>query len=384
MWLAMVQTEGGGGGELPYPTLRSVACYGADRGWRNCPTLRGVAVYGAGRRGNYPTIRSVAVYGADRGGRGGGNCPTIRSVAVYGADRGGTALPYVVWLSMVQTEWGGGGGGTALSYVVWPAMVQTEGGGGGLPYPTLRSVAVYGADRVWGGGGNCPTLRGVACYGADRSRELPNSTLLTFTTSGVACYGADRDGGGRGAGGGGELPWYRRLNCVLGSQSEQTVTRRSLRTASFYGCCCRWLVACLTSQQHASVSQGRVCSDHCTCCRAEREIADPTCYLTQSQNTDTGLISPIADPTLPVGVATWNTNIEVTGMSRPLTNPTAKAGLEPRCAALEADAFTSRPTKRSFDGEADSTSSLPPRVMVQHLNAAVTSYRSHRLLTRYH
>ena len=48
------------------------------------------------------------------------------------------------------------------------------------------------------------------------------------------------------------------------------------------------LLACLTSQQHASVSQGWICSDKFTCCHTEIEVADPTFYLTQSQYTDTG------------------------------------------------------------------------------------------------
>ena len=61
-----------------------------------------------------------------------------------------------------------------------------------------------------------------------------------------------------------------------------------------------WLVACLTSQQHASVSQGRICSDNFTCCHTEIEVADPTFYLTQSQYTDTGPTSPSADPIMPV------------------------------------------------------------------------------------
>ena len=33
------------------------------------------------------------------------------------------------------------------------------------------------------------------------------------------------------------------------------------------------LAGCLTSQQHASVSQGRICSDNCTCCHTEIEVA---------------------------------------------------------------------------------------------------------------
>ena len=60
------------------------------------------------------------------------------------------------------------------------------------------------------------------------------------------------------------------------------------------------LVGCLTSQQHASVSQGRICSDNFTCCHTEIEAADQTFYLTQSEYTDTGPTSPSADH--------WNAN----------------------------------------------------------------------------
>ena len=56
------------------------------------------------------------------------------------------------------------------------------------------------------------------------------------------------------------------------------------------------LVGCLTSQQHASVSQGQICSDNCMCCHTEIEVADQTFHLTQSQYTDTGPTSPSADP----------------------------------------------------------------------------------------
>ena len=61
----------------------------------------------------------------------------------------------------------------------------------------------------------------------------------------------------------------------------------------------RLLVACLTSQQQASVSRGRICSDNYTCCHTEIEVADHTFYLTQSQYTDTGPTSPSADPIMP-------------------------------------------------------------------------------------
>ena len=54
-----------------------------------------------------------------------------------------------------------------------------------------------------------------------------------------------------------------------------------------------------TSQQHACVSQGRICSDNSTCCHTETEVADPNFHLTQSQYTDTGPTSPSAGPITP-------------------------------------------------------------------------------------
>ena len=64
-------------------------------------------------------------------------------------------------------------------------------------------------------------------------------------------------------------------------------------------------VGCLTSQQHASVSQGQISTDDFTCCYTEIEVADQTYYLTQSQYTDTGPTSPSADPLLP---GAWQTS----------------------------------------------------------------------------
>ena len=86
-----------------------------------------------------------------------------------------------------------------------------------------------------------------------------------------------------------------------------------------------WLVGWLTSQQHASVSQGRICSDNFTCCHTEIEVADQTFHLTQSQYTDTGPTSPSADPVTPSAWqgSHWSANFEVTGMTRPRKNPGA-------------------------------------------------------------
>ena len=88
---------------------------------------------------------------------------------------------------------------------------------------------------------------------------------------------------------------------------------------------CLLLVGCLTSQQHASVSQGRICTDSFTCCHTEMEAADQTFYLTQSQYTDTGPTSPRADPITPGAWqgSHWSANFEVTGMTPPRKNPSA-------------------------------------------------------------
>ena len=92
-----------------------------------------------------------------------------------------------------------------------------------------------------------------------------------------------------------------------------------------------WLVGGLTSQQHASVSQGRICSDKFTCHHTEIEVADQTFHLTQSQYTDTGPTSPSADPISPGAWqgSHWSANFEVTGMTRSRKKIPAQAGFEP-------------------------------------------------------
>ena len=86
-----------------------------------------------------------------------------------------------------------------------------------------------------------------------------------------------------------------------------------------YGVCLlvACLLACFTSQQHASVSQERTCSDKFTCSHTEIEVADQTLYPTQSQYTDTGPTSPSADPRTPGAWqgSHWSANFNVTGMT---------------------------------------------------------------------
>ena len=59
------------------------------------------------------------------------------------------------------------------------------------------------------------------------------------------------------------------------------------------------LAGCLTSQQHASVPQGRTCSDKSTCCHTGIRNADQTCCLIPSKYTDSGPTSPSVDSRTP-------------------------------------------------------------------------------------
>ena len=97
--------------------------------------------------------------------------------------------------------------------------------------------------------------------------------------------------------------------------------------------------ACLTSQQHTCVFQERICSDNCTCCPTETEVADQTLYLTKSQYTDTWPTSPSADPTTPGAWQGrhWGIKFYVAGWTRPGKRSKAQAGIEPRSDALEAE-----------------------------------------------
>ena len=135
-------------------------------------------------------------------------------------------------------------------------------------------------------------------------------------------------GRGRGGGGGSNC-----TACVTGSSS---VVR--LKVVTVYGPLVvdphtDWslvTVGCLTSQQHASVSQGRICSDNFTGCHAEIEAADQTFFLTQSQYTDTGPTSPSADPIM-IGAwqgSHWSVNFSVIGETRPGKIPSL-AGIQP-------------------------------------------------------
>ena len=73
------------------------------------------------------------------------------------------------------------------------------------------------------------------------------------------------------------------------------------------------------SRRIASVSQGRICSDNCTCCHTETEVTDPTFYLTQSQYTDTEPTSASTGTITPGAWqgSQWSGNCQVTGVAGP-------------------------------------------------------------------
>ena len=115
------------------------------------------------------------------------------------------------------------------------------------------------------------------------------------------------------------------------------------------------LVACLTSQQQASVFQGLICSDNFKCWHTEIEVADQTFYLTQSQYTDIGPTSPSADPITPsagrvaIGVPIFKSLVWL--------DPEKfcrKRDSNPDSSTLETDALTTRPSRRfAQDGRKD-------------------------------
>ena len=99
-----------------------------------------------------------------------------------------------------------------------------------------------------------------------------------------------------------KLVILHRLATSSSSSSSSSLTLEAdVFPLSHRGCLfCRMLfVGCLTSQQHASVSQEQICLDKFTYCHTETEVADQTFYHTQPRYTDTGPTSPSADPITP-------------------------------------------------------------------------------------
>ena len=95
------------------------------------------------------------------------------------------------------------------------------------------------------------------------------------------------------------------------------------------------LIVCLllnVPARYYSVSQGRACSDDCSCCHTDAETAGQPLHITQSRYTDTGRTSPRANPISPDPWqdSHWSTKFEVTGRTQNVKIPAEKAGTEPR------------------------------------------------------
>ena len=143
----------------------------------------------------------------------------------------------------------------------------------------------------------------------------------------------------------------------------EVIDNRALLVGWLVGC----LLACLTSQQHARVCEGRICSDNFTCCHAETEVADQTFYLTQSQYTDTGPTSPFADPIMPGAWqgSHWIANFESHWYDSTRKKSCRKRDLNPGSSAPEADALTTRPTRRWITEECPILTVVSERVTFQ-------------------
>ena len=117
------------------------------------------------------------------------------------------------------------------------------------------------------------------------------------------------------------------------------LVRTGRKDALTGGCFCCFLVGRLTSQQHASVSQRRICSDRFTCCHTDIEAADQTSYLIQSQYNAS--ITP--------GVWRVATGVPLKKSLVRLNpdNPHIASGNRtPGSSALDADALPTRSTRR--------------------------------------
>ena len=116
-------------------------------------------------------------------------------------------------------------------------------------------------------------------------------------------------------------------------------------TVVWTGVLVQLLVGCLTSQQHASVSQGWICLYNFTYCHTEIKVAD----LTQSQYTDTGPTSPSTDPLMP-GAWQGSQPLECQFLSHWYDSTPEKSRRKqdsnPGSSALDADALTTRPTRQ--------------------------------------
>ena len=89
--------------------------------------------------------------------------------------------------------------------------------------------------------------------------------------------------------------------------------------------------------------------DNCACCHTEIEVADQTFHLTQSQYTDTKPASPNTDPITPGAWqgSHWSAKFLSLWYDSTAEKSRRQRDSNPGSSALEADALTTRPMRRS-------------------------------------
>ena len=119
-----------------------------------------------------------------------------------------------------------------------------------------------GVGRGGGGGGNAPLRNSLVWLDHGKRGSMPGSPALQ----------ADA------------LPLSHQLRWEKITKTHAENSRHCCAGCSTpeqeSNCLVCWLVGCLTSKQHASVSQGRIYSDDCTRYHTEIEVADQTFHLT--------------------------------------------------------------------------------------------------------
>ena len=138
--------------------------------------------------------------------------------------------------------------------------------------------------------------------------------------------------------------------------------------------------------------RGRICSDNCTRCKTEIEVAEQTVHLTQSQYTDTGPTSPNADPITPGAWqgSRWGCQFVSHWYGSTPEKSLRKWNSNPGSSAVEADALTTRPTRRFVQREGGVLTRYGGRsnnnggIIISNHSASASSRKASRYHCRYY
>ena len=127
----------------------------------------------------------------------------------------------------------------------------------------------------------------------DRGNDRKTTSKSALALNGISYYGKLRTARSGGS-------WLKNLQWCPNGQPDYGIGEgEGEERYGYLKAIVGWLVGCLTSQQRASVYQGRICSYNFTCCHTETEVVDQIVHLTQSRYTDTGPTSPSTDSMTP-------------------------------------------------------------------------------------